>query len=80
MGVETFTLDLARQSSRVEVVTVSGGRRAIHQLAQLGIAVGTQLAVCGSAPWGGPVLVEVGGSTVAVGRSIARKVVVKLLP
>jgi ferrous iron transport protein A len=80
MNSETFTLDMARHPSRLEVVTVSGGRSAVHQLAELGIAVGTQLAVCGSAPWGGPVLVEVGGSTVAVGRGIARKVVVKLLP
>lgn len=80
VSVETCTLETVPNAGRAEVVRVGGGRRAICQLAQLGIAVGAQLHVCGSAPWGGPILVEVNRSTVAVGRGMARKVVVRLLP
>lgn len=78
--VETCTLEAVPNTAQAEVVTVEGGPRATCQLAQLGITVGAQLHVRGSAPWGGPILVEVNRSTVAVGRGMARKVVVRLLP
>jgi ferrous iron transport protein A len=56
------------------------GRAVTRQLAQLGIRTGKIVKVRRLAPMGGPILVESGGTTVAVGRGMARKVTVRLLP
>lgn len=77
---EPCSLDRAPGSSKAEVVEVHGGAAAARQLAHLGIHVGAILEILRTAPMGGPVLVEIRGSTVAVGRSVARKVLVRLLP
>jgi Fe2+ transport system protein FeoA len=77
---DTCSLDRAPGSRKAEVVEVLGGAVATRQLARLGILVGAILHIQRTAPLGGPVLVETRGGTVAVGRSIARKVLVRLLP
>jgi ferrous iron transport protein A len=61
------------------VVQIVAGQSATRQLTQLGIRAGTTLRVRRSAPMGGPVLVESGGSMVAIGRGMARKVSVQTL-
>lgn len=58
---------------------IVAGQSATRQLAQLGIRAGTRLIVRRSAPMGGPVLVDSGGSLVAIGRGMARKVSVQIL-
>lgn len=78
-GEAVVSLDRAPRARRVEVVEVVGGRRATHQLTQLAIRVGETLRVRRTAPLGGPLLVETRGSTVAVGRGLARKVRVRVL-
>lgn len=45
-------------------------------LASLGMYPGTRVKVCDVAPFQGPLMVEVGGSRYALGRDIARKIVV----
>jgi ferrous iron transport protein A len=77
---ELRTLDTAPDAARAEVVEVHGGPAVVRQLAHVGICVGAILEVRRSAPLGGPVLVEIGGSSVAVGRGVARKVRVRLQP
>jgi ferrous iron transport protein A len=52
---------------------------AARQLAQLGVRTGSTLTVHRRAPMGGPILVESAGSTVAIGRGLARKVTVQIL-
>lgn len=47
------------------------------RLARLGIVPGAEVVVVSRAPVGGPVLVEVNGARVALGRGVARKVVVE---
>lgn len=74
------SLDRVRSRGRVEVVAVSGGRQARRMLGQLNIRVGEVLRLQRRAPLGGPVLVETGGSVVAVGRGLGRKVLVRRLP
>jgi ferrous iron transport protein A len=61
------------------VVQIVAGQSATRQLAQFGICAGTTLEVRRSAPMGGPVLVDSGGSMVAIGRGMARKVRVEAL-
>ncbi|MEJ2007773.1 MAG: FeoA family protein [Acidobacteriota bacterium] len=75
----TTTLDRIRAGQEIKVVQIVAGQSAARQLAQLGIRAGTTLKVRRSAPMGGPVLVDSGGSMVAIGRGMARKVSVHIL-
>jgi ferrous iron transport protein A len=75
-----LSLASARRGSRVEVLEISGGRSATRVLAQLGIRPAVIMHVLHAAPLGGPVMVESNGGRVAIGRGLARKILVKLLP
>ncbi len=75
----TLTLDRIRAGQEVKVVQIVAGQSAARQLAQLGIRAGATLGVRRSAPMGGPILVDSGGSMVAIGRGMARKVRVQTL-
>lgn len=75
-----LSLASARRGSRVEVLEIAGGRTAVRTLAQLGIRPAVVVHVLRAAPLGGPVLVESNGGRVAIGRGLARKILVKLLP
>jgi Fe2+ transport system protein FeoA len=63
----------------VEVVEIVGGEAVQRQLSRQGIRAGATLEVRESAPMGGPVLVETRGSTLALGRGLARKVIVRVV-
>jgi Fe2+ transport system protein FeoA len=67
-------------ASRAEVIHLSCGHQSARKLAQLGIVAGAVLQMQRSAPLGGPVLVEVRGSMVALGRRLAHRVLVRILP
>lgn len=73
-------LDRVPECHWAEVVEVGGDHGANRRLAHLGIQVGAKVHVVRAAPLGGPVLVEVHGGTVAVGRGLARKVSVRMTP
>jgi ferrous iron transport protein A len=77
--LSTLTLDRISAGQEVKVVQIVAGQSATRQLAQFGISAGTTLIVRRSAPMGGPVLVDSGGSMVAIGRVMARKVSVEIL-
>jgi len=57
-------------------VSFKGGMRLEHKLRQLGLIPGNQARVLRHAPLGGPILVEVEGRSIALGRGVAAKVVV----
>jgi ferrous iron transport protein A len=61
---------------RARVVRIEGGRGLVARLTRLGVVPGAEVKVVSRAPVGGPVLVEVNGAQVALGRGVARKVVV----
>ncbi len=73
------SLDQAPHSEWVEVLDVPRGRGASRHLRQLGVCANEMLRVLSTAPLGGPVLVDVGGSTVAIGRSLASRITVRLV-
>ncbi len=79
-GTAPCSLDRAPGRRHAEVVRVEGGREVSRRLAQLGVHRGTVLYVKQSAPLGGPILIETRGTTVAVGRGLARKILVRPLP
>jgi len=72
-------LDRVPATTRAEVLHTPSGHGCERQLAQLGILAGATLRVVRAAPLGGPILVEIQGSTVAIGRGLARRVRVKIL-
>ena len=73
-------LDSLPTASRAEVIHLSCSHQSARKLAQLGIVAGAVLQMQRSAPLGGPVLVEVRGSMVALGRRLAHRVLVRILP
>lgn len=71
-----MTLAQVRVGSRVRVTGQWSGRILVSSMAGMGIHVGDELVVLRSAPFHGPVLVEVpaSGVQVALGRGMAEKV------
>lgn len=61
---------------RATVEAIRGGRRMVSALASMGIVRGTVLTVLGNAG-GGPVIVEVRGSRLALGRGQAGRIAVR---
>jgi len=72
----TPTLESAPPGTPLQVVAIQGGREVRARLAALGILPGVELRVVNRGPLGGPVLVDVAGTRVAIGRGLARKVAV----
>lgn len=72
-------LDCLPKARWAEVVELSCGREATRRLVDMGIFVGAVLRVQRCAPLGGPVLVQVQGSLVALGRRLARQLTVRAL-
>jgi ferrous iron transport protein A len=73
-----MTLEHVQLREQARVVGIEGGRGVRSHLNTLGIHVGDQIVVVERAPFRGPVLVEVHGSRVALGRGVARRVRVDL--
>jgi len=69
-----MALDTVGARQQVRVIAIDGGHGVRSQLNLLGIHIGDWLTVVERAPFRGPVLVEVNGSRVAIGRGIAAKV------
>ncbi len=72
-----MTLENADTQNDVEVVEILGGAGVRSHLNTLGIHVGDVVRVVERAPFRGPVLIEVHGTRVALGRGVARKVKVE---
>ncbi len=68
-----FPLVQAGDGERVQIVSVDGGAGAQRKLAHLGLAPGKTVAIVTRQP-GGPLLVAVGETRVAVGFGLALKV------
>ena len=58
----------------VRVKYFTGGMGMEHKLRQLGLLPGDTVRVLRHAPLGGPILIEVEGRSIALGRGIATKV------
>lgn len=78
-ATDATTLDRLSATARCEVLEITGGCEACRRLGPLGIFPGAVLFVRRAAPMNGPLLVEVAGSTVAIGRGLARRIRVCVL-
>lgn len=70
----TLPLPLAGEGATVRMVGVSGGQRAAHRLAELGLTPGVALTVLRDS--GGTLLVAVGDTRLALGAGVAHTVLV----
>jgi len=73
-----MALDTVDVKRRVRVMVIDGGHRVRSHLNTLGIHIGDWLTVVERAPFKGPVLVEVNGTRLALGRGVAAKIQVDL--
>jgi ferrous iron transport protein A len=69
-----MTLEHVETRREAQVRAIAGGARVREHLNSLGIHVGDRIVVMERAPFRGPLIVEIHGSRVALGRGIARKV------
>lgn len=63
-----------------QVVRIQGGRGLTLRLARLGIRPGAMVRLISASPLSGPLLVEVDGLRVALGRGVTRRILVRPLP
>lgn len=73
----TMTLEHVETRREARVTSIDGGVRVREHLNSLGIHVGDRIMVMERAPFRGPLIVEIHGSRVALGRGVARKVKVE---
>ena len=74
---KSFPLAMATVGEQVRLESISGGEKLIQRLTALGLTPGVELSVVQDA--GGPLLISVRDSRIALGRGIARKVMVSLV-
>jgi Fe2+ transport system protein FeoA len=67
-------LSTAPQNQKLQVVKVTAGRRATHRLTEMGLTPGVEVKIVQDN--GGPLLLAVRGSRLAIGRCLANKVLV----
>ena len=72
-----MTLIQVETGKTVRIMSFKGGVGLEHKLRQLGLVPGDNARVLRHAPFGGPILVEVEGRSIALGRGVASKVIVE---
>ncbi len=68
-----------RNGKWVKVIGVGGGIVMERRLAQLGFLPGNKLRIIRSAPFRGPLLLDVEGREIVLGRGVATRVMVEYL-
>jgi ferrous iron transport protein A len=72
-----MTLDQIDKGCEAEIKDLNGGHESTRKLLSMGLYPGERVRVVRNSSLGGPILVEVCGNQVAIGRGIASKVVVE---
>lgn len=75
--VLSTTLESLAPGQAGRVVAVHGGHGVALRLRRLGLRPGAVVRSVAQGPWRGPVLLEVAGCQVAVGRGLARRILVQ---
>jgi ferrous iron transport protein A len=76
-GNMTTTLDQLYESKRAKVIDVQGGQGIRQRLGQMGIHPGDTITILRYGALRGPILIELHGSQVALGRGIASRIIVE---
>ncbi len=70
-------LSMAAIGQTVRLININAGKRLTHRLTELGMTPGTEMTILQDA--GGPLLLSVRDSRVALGRGMAHKMLVRPL-
>jgi len=68
-----------KEGERLRIVSISKSRGVRRQLAQMGIHVGDTVQVKRCVPFGGPILIESRGSSIALSKEYSEKIKVEIL-
>ena len=71
------TLDQVQENNKAKVIDIQGGQRIRQRLGEMGIHPGDIIAILRYGALRGPILIEIHGSQVALGRGIASKILVE---
>jgi ferrous iron transport protein A len=71
------TLDQINENKKAKVIDIQGGAGIRQRLSQMGIHPGDIITMVRYGALRGPLLIEIHGSQVALGRGIASKVIVE---
>ena len=74
-----ISLDRVSAQSEIEIVALPNDSEQVRTLGQLGIREDERGRVRSTAPLGGPILLEIGGSAVAIARGVAKKIKVRVI-
>lgn len=67
-------LSSVREGESVKIIEIMGGRNLIRRLSEMGFLEGTEVKVVVNC--GGPVIIRRGGARTAIGKGMARKILV----
>jgi len=62
----------------VRIIEFNGGKGVSFKLRQLGLTSGKEVKVLRHAPLGGPIMIDVEGRSIALGRGIAARIKVEM--
>lgn len=68
-----------KNGEKGEIMRIEGGRQMNQRLNDLGLTVGTIITIEREAPFGGPIQIMVRGSSLALGRGIASRIIIQRL-
>ncbi len=72
----SFPLAMARIGEEVRLESIRGGAKIVHRLSAMGLTPGVSLSIVQDS--GGPLLLSVMDSRIALGRGMAQKVMVSI--
>ncbi len=74
-----MVLNNAEIQKNLRVIGFTQGSNVEARLRPLGLMVGDQLRILRQAPLGGPLLVEINGRSLALGRGVAARILVEVI-
>ena len=72
------TLDKVISSQTVIITRINAGKSLGNRLANMGLHIGDSLQIIRSGQFGGPIIILINNAEIAIGRGIAKKIVVSL--
>lgn len=72
-----MTLDQVYENRKAKVIDIKGGSGIRQRLSQMGIHPGDEITMLRYGALRGPILIEIHGSQVALGRGIASRIIVE---
>jgi ferrous iron transport protein A len=72
-----ITLDHINENRKAQVINIQGGQGIRQRLSQMGIHPGDTITILRYGALRGPILIEIHGSQVALGRGIASRITVE---